>query len=71
MPDFLPMNTPKNERKKVMIPIIKAGTAIDASIKDRLNPTARASMLVATDRTNKTLKLEELTTCFAPLDNDS
>ena len=54
-----------------MNPIMIAGTIIDASIKDRLNPTARASTLVATDRINKTLKLEELTTCFASLDSDS
>jgi hypothetical protein len=65
------MNTPNNERRKVMIPIMIADPIIDSSIKDRLNPTARASMLVATDKINKTLKLEELTNCFASLDSDS
>ena len=57
-PNFLPIYTPKNEREKVMIPMIIAGVTMETSKNDRLKPTAKASMLVAMDNIIKTEKLE-------------
>ena len=54
-----------------MIPIMMIAGVIDTSIKDKLNPTARPAMLIATDKTNNTSKLEELTNCFDSLNLDS
>ena len=65
------MKIPKNDRKKVIIPIIMAGITIEVSIKDRLNPTANASILVAMDKMNKTLRFEEQIILFDSMENDS
>ena len=65
------MYTPRNERENVIIPMMIAGVIIEVSRKDRLSPTASASMLVAMDNIIKTLKLEELTILFDSLVVDS
>ena len=54
-----------------MIPIIIAGVKIEVPRNDKLNPTANASMLVANDNINKTLRLEEFTILVDSFDNDS
>ena len=54
------MYNPRNDKENVTIPIMIAGINIDSSKKDKLRPTARASMLVAMDSIIKTLRLEEL-----------
>ena len=59
-PNFLPKYNPRNERMNVVIPITNAGVTIASSRKDKLRPTAKASMLVATDNITSTLKLEEV-----------
>ena len=54
-----------------MIPMINAGVSIDSSKKDKLRPTASASMLVAIDSIIRTLRLEELAIFLEPEVNDS
>ena len=63
-PNLLPIYTPTKERKNVIIPMTIAGVIIETSRKDRLKPTAKASMLVAIDNINKTEKLGELNILF-------
>lgn len=54
-----------------MIPIMIAGSVIDVSRKDKLRPTARASILVAMDNITNTFRLEELAIFLEPKVNDS
>jgi len=65
------MYPPINDRENVTIPIIIAGNSIDASRKDRLRPTAKASMLVAMDNIISTLRLKELAIFLEPEANAS
>lgn len=53
-PNLLPAKTPSNDNKNVTIPITIIGIAIYILRNAKLNPTANASMLVATDNINKT-----------------
>jgi len=65
------MYTPMNDRENVMIPMMIAGISIDSSKKDKLKPTARASMLVAMDSIISTFRLEELAIFLEPEVSDS
>ncbi len=51
-PNFLPINTPRYDIVNVTRPIIITALATVAVISEIVTPTASASILVATDRTN-------------------
>lgn len=51
-PTCFPRPTPKNEKKNVMLPIIRIGVTIEISNIAKLIPIAKASMLVANDNTS-------------------
>ena len=54
-PNLLPTYTPKKDSKKATNPIIIAGKKIEISRKEKLSPTANASILVAIDKIKITL----------------
>ena len=47
---LLPRNTPKTEKTAQVIPIMILGSSIGFCNTPKLNPTARASMFVASDK---------------------
>ena len=51
----------KKESKKVTAPVTIAGIMTETFRRERLRPTAKASILVAIDNINNTLMLRELT----------
>lgn len=54
---LLPRVAPIKDNVKVIAPITIMGMAMEIFRKAKLKPTARASMLVATDRTKSVQKL--------------
>ena len=56
-PIFFPINTPVKHTKNVIIAIDVTTSIIDMFKNAKLTPTARASILVATDKTNKSFVL--------------
>jgi len=70
-PNRLPRYIPKKDRENVIIPVVRAGATIEAFRKDKLRPTARASILVAMDNTNNIPKLSEPMTLLASFLIDS
>ena len=59
-PTFLPITTPVMDKIKVTTPIIHDGVIISTFRKEKLRPTANASMLVAIDKNNKKVQLNSL-----------
>lgn len=53
-PILLPKLKPAKDKRNVTKPIIITGVVIDILSKEKLSPTASASMLVATERINRT-----------------
>ena len=56
VPARQPINTPASDNVKVVIPITNAGLTIATFNKDRLNPTDKASKLVASDN-NRSIRM--------------
>lgn len=50
---LFPKHTPRNDNRNVTVPITIIGVAIGAFNKAKLSPTAKASILVATDNISK------------------
>ena len=51
--NLFPINTPINEKAKVTIPIDNMAIFLGKLVAVKLSPTARESILVASDRSNK------------------
>lgn len=54
-PSLLPAKAPKKDNTKVIVPMMIIGVAMSILRIAKLRPTAKASMLVAIDRSNNTL----------------
>lgn len=62
-PNLLPAKTPNNDNRNVTVPITITGVAIEICKNTKLKPTAKASILVATDNASKTYKLSGFPLC--------
>ena len=60
-PNLPPIWTPKKDSENVTTPVTIAGIMTETCRRERLRPTVKASMLVATDNISSTLILSELT----------
>jgi len=59
-PILLPVKTPTNDNTKVTAPMTRMGVIIEIFRRAKLMPTAKASMLVAMERTNRVGKVSGL-----------
>ena len=53
-PSLLPKLKPAKDRRNAITPMVTTGIVMDALRREKLSPTANASMLVATERINRT-----------------